>query len=233
VLFLEETIQMSKDFFDAIRAGDSDRVSSLLSADPTLLTAKDDKGLNAFIAAKYSQRNDIAALLLEKGIELDIFAACMAGASERAIELIDQEPALINSYSSDGWTPLHLSAFFAQPAVVAALVARGADVHARARNGTTNTPLHAGAAGRNLDVVRALVEHGADVNARQEGGFTALHSAALSGDVEMARFLILHGADVQARASNNQNALDLALTKGHQAMVDLLDESAARGHGAS
>jgi uncharacterized protein len=216
---------MSKDFFDAIRAGDHAKVTALLTADPALLAARDDKGLNAFIAAKYSQRNDIAALLLEKGIELDIFAACMAGAPERVEKLIANDPALLNSDSHDG--------FFAQPTVVEALLARGADVHARAKNGTTNTPLHAGAAGRNLHVIRALVEHGADVNARQEGGFTALHSAALSGDVEMARFLISHGADIDARASNNQNALDLALTKGHQAMVNLLDESAARGHGAS
>ena len=68
------------DFFDAIRAGDRDKVNALLAADPTLLAAKDEKGLSAYIAAKYSQRNDIAALLLEKGIELDFFAACMAGA---------------------------------------------------------------------------------------------------------------------------------------------------------
>src|SRR5208282_3722708 len=210
-----------------------DKVSAMLATDPTLLAAKDEKGLSAFVAAKYSQRNDIAALLLEKGIELDIFAACMAGAHARVIELIARDPSLTNSYSHDGWTPLHLAAFFAQPSVVEALLPRGANVEARARNGTTNTPLHAGAAGRNLDVVRALVEHGADVNARQEGGFTALHSAALNGDLEIARLLISHGADVQARASNNQNALDLALTKGHQAMVNLLDESAAQGHGAS
>jgi ankyrin repeat protein len=224
---------MSKDFFDAIRAGDRDKVIAMLTADPTLLSAQDEKGLSAFVAAKYSQRNDIAELLLEKGIELDLFAACMAGSGDRVMELIDHDPAQITSYSQDGWTPLHLAAFFAQPSAVEALLSRGADASARARNGTTNTPLHAGAAGRNLDVVRALVERGADVNARQEGGFTALHSAALSGDVEMARFLISHGADVQARASNNQNALDLALTKGHQAMVNLLDESAAQGHGAS
>jgi ankyrin repeat protein len=224
---------MSKDFFDAIRAGDRDKVIAMLDADPALLHAQDEKSLSAFVAAKYSQQNGIAALFLEKGIPLDLFAACMAGATGRLNELIDHDPAHVNSYSPDGWTPLHLAAFFAQPAAVQALLARGADVNARARNGTANTPLHAGAAGRNLDVVTALVAHGADVNARQEGGFTALHSAALSGDVEIARLLIAHGADVQARASNNQNALDLALTKGHQAMVNLLDESAAQRHGAS
>jgi len=224
---------MSKEFFDAIRAGDRGKVSAMLDADRTLLAAKDDKGLGAFIAAKYSQRNDIAALLVEQGVELDLFAACMAGARDRVTAIVDGDRSLVNGYSHDGWTPLHLAAFFAQPAVVEVLLAHGADVHARARNGTTNTPLHAGAAGRNLDVVRALVEHGANVNARQEGGFTALHSAALNGDVEMARLLISHGADVQARATNNQNALDLALTKGHQAMVNLLEEPATHPHGVS
>lgn len=224
---------MSKEFFDAIRAGDRAKVGAMLAADASLLAAQDEKGLGAFIAAKYSQRNDIAALLLEKGVELDIFAACMAGAHDRVAQLVKHERSLANAYSHDGWTPLHLAAFFAQPAVADVLLEAGADVHARARNGTTNTPLHAGAAGRNLDVVRMLVEHGADVNARQEGGFTALHSAALNGDVEMARFLISHGADVQARAGNNQNAMDLALTKGHQAMVNLLDETVTQAQGAS
>ena len=224
---------MSKEFFDAIRAGDRAKVGAMLAADASLLAAQDEKGLGAFIAAKYSQRNDIAALLLEKGVELDIFAACMAGAHDRVAQLVKHERSLANAYSHDGWTPLHLAAFFAQPSVVDVLLQAGADVHARARNGTTNTPLHAGAAGRNLDVVRMLVEHGPDVNARQEGGFTALHSAALNGDVEMARFLISHGADVQARAGNNQNAMDLALTKGHQAMVNLLDETVTQAQGAS
>src|ERR1022692_1161337 len=161
---------MSKDFFDAIRAGDRDKVNAMLAADPTLLAAKDEKGNSAFVTAKYAHRNDIAVLLLELGIELDFFAATMAGAGSRVKELIDAEPTLVTSYSHDGWTPLHLAAFFAQPSVADALLAHGADVNARARNGTTNMPLHAGAAGRNLDVVRALVEHGADVNARQEGG---------------------------------------------------------------
>jgi uncharacterized protein len=224
---------MSKDFFDAIRAGELDKVSAMLSADSTLLAAQDEKGNSTFVAAKYAHRNDIAVMLLERGVPLDFFAACMAGARDRVKEMLDADQSIANSYSHDGWTPLHLAAFFAQPCAVDALIARGANVNARARNGTNNMPLHAGASGRDMAVVLALVEHGADVNARQEGGWTALHAAALSGDVEMARFLISNGADVQARASNNQNALDLALTKGHQAMVNLLDESAAQRHGAS
>jgi len=217
---------MSQQFFEAIRAGDLGAVDALLNADAALLAAKDEKGLGAYTAAKYSGRNDIAALLLEKGVELDVFAACMAGAKERAMELVGANPQLLNAYSPDGWTPLHLACFFGNPSVAEALIARGADVRPQSTNPMHNTPLHAAAAGRSKEAVRALLEHGADVNARQEGGWTALHAASQNGDVEMVRLLIAGGADVQIRADNQQNALDLALGKGHQAVVELLDEYA-------
>src|SRR5580704_18660597 len=63
---------MSKEFFDAIRSGDRDRVNSMISGDETLLRAKDENGVGPFSVAKYSGRNEIAALLLDKGVELDI-----------------------------------------------------------------------------------------------------------------------------------------------------------------
>jgi ankyrin repeat protein len=214
---------MSQQFFEAIRAGDRGKVEELLNGNAGLLGAKDEKGLGAYPAAKYSGRGEIAALLLERGIELDVFSACMAGARERAVELIGRDPELVKTYSSDGWTPLHLACFFGQPALVETLIAQGAEVNARSRNSSQNAPLHAAAAGRSRETVRILLEHGAEVNARQEGGWTALHAASQNGDVEMVRLLIAGGADVQMRAANQQNALDLALGKGHQAVVDLLD----------
>ena len=224
---------MSKDFFDAIRTGDRERVSGMIAADEALLNSKDENGLGPFIVAKYSGRSEIAALLLEKGVELDIFSACMAGAGERVAELMGLDRKLIQSYSGDGWTPLHLACFFGQPAIAEALIQRGADVQARSRNAMQNAPLHAAAAGRNREAARILIEHGADVNAQQEGGWTALHAAAQNGDVEMVQLLISGGAHVHARAGNNQNALDLALTKGHQAVVDILDGYTASAGGAS
>jgi ankyrin repeat protein len=224
---------MSKDFFDAIRAGDRDKVTSLVAADATLLASKDERGLGPYVAARYSGRHEIAAMLLEQGVELDLFAACMAGAEQRVLELVRGQRDLAASYSHDGWTPLHLACFFGHPGLVDALIAYGADVHAQSRNPSQNTPLHAAVAGKCRDAVRALIEHGANVNARQEGGWTALHAAAQNGDVETVQLLIASGADVQARAGNQQNALDLALTNGHQAVVTVLDEHAAHSRGAS
>jgi uncharacterized protein len=214
---------MSQQFFEAIRAGDRCKVEELLNANAGLLSAKDEQGLGAYTVAKYSGRSDIAAFLLEKGVELDVFAACMAGAQERAVELLGREPELVKAYSHDGWTPLHLACFFGHPSLAETLIAQGAEVNARSRNAMRNTPLHAAAAGRSQDAVRVLLEHGAEVNARQEGGWTAMHAASQNGDVEMVRLLIAVGADAQIRAENQQNALDLALTKGHPAVVEVLE----------
>lgn len=219
---------MSAELFTAIRTGNAGRVTALIDADPALLEAKDENGLSAFTVARYSRQDAIGDALLERGARLDIFAACIAGANARVVELLAADRGLVNRYGGDGWTPLHLAAFFGHKEVTEVLLENGADVHARSRNAMGNEPLHAAVAARKTEVVPVLLAHGADVNARQQGGFTPLHSAAQSGDVELARLLIANGAEVRARADNNQNALDLALTKGHQAMVDFLDQ-----HGAS
>jgi len=222
---------MNKDFFDAIHAGDTAKIGQMLDADPGLLSAVDENGLGAFTVARYSRQDAVANLLLAKGAQLDICAAAMAGVEERLVELLAADRSQTGSYSHDGWTPLHLAAFFGHKASAEVLLANGADVHARSRNAMQNTPLHAAAAGRQRDVIAVLLAHGADANARQHGGWTALHAAAQNGDVETVKLLLAHGADVGSRAENNQNALDLALTKGHQAVVDLLDTHAAE-HGA-
>jgi ankyrin repeat protein len=213
-----------KQFFDAIRAGDEPRVRALLESNPSLLAAKDDNGLGAFTVARYSRQNAIADYLLASGVELDIFAACLAGRRERVAELIAHDRNVLTAYSHDGWTPLHLAAFFGFADIAADLIAAGADVKARSSNAMRNTPLHAAVAGNSVAVARTLLEQGAEVNAPQESGWTALHSAAQNGNVELIELLIAAGATVSAKADNGQTPADLALTRGHQAAVDILEK---------
>ena len=216
-----------REFFDAIRAGDEPRVRTLVEANPSLLAAKDPQGLGAFIVARYSRQNAIAEYLLTQGVTLDIFAACIAGRRDRVRDLLIEDSTLIAAHSHDGWTPLHLAAFFNFPLIAADLIARGADVHARSINPMRNTPLHAAVAGNATAVARALLENGADANARQEGGWTPLHAAAQAGNIEVVQLLIDAGATVRIQADNRQTPADLALTRGHQAAVDILEKYGA------
>ena len=166
--------------------------------------------------------------LVDADPSLAIFAAAILGQTERVETLLAGNRSLVSILSSDGWTPLHLAAFFGKKETAQTLLNRGAQVNARSTNSMRNTPLHAAAAGRHSAIARLLIDHGAAVSARQEGGWTPLHAAAQNGDLEMAQILVAGGADVQARADNQQTALDLALTKGQQGMVEYLEANGAR-----
>src|ERR1700730_8131009 len=101
---------------------------------------------------------------------LAIFAAAILGDTEQLTELLTANRSLIGLLSSDGWTPLHLAAFFGKTEAARLLLNKGAPVNARSTNPMENMPLHAAAAGRHFEVVKLLIEHGAPVNARQHGG---------------------------------------------------------------
>jgi ankyrin repeat protein len=158
---------------------------------------------------------------------LAIFAAAMLGDVNRLEALLAANRALAHAVSTDGWTPLHLAAFFGKLDAARLLLNKGASPKTRSSNAMNNLPIHAAAAGRHTALVKLLLEHGTPANARQHGGWTALHAAAQHGDVEMARLLVENGADVSARADNQQRPLDLAVLKAHQAMVDFLESRGA------
>jgi ankyrin repeat protein len=210
-----------------IKQGDLAGVRASLAGNASLLDATNESGQNAFLLAKYYRQTAVADYLLGLGPKLDLFSLCAAGRVTEVKREIDRNESLLKTHSGDGWTPLHLAAFFGHPEVANALLDRGADVNARSTNSMKNTPLHAAAAGGNIELVRLLLVRGADANASQEGGWTALHSAAQSGNREMVELLLAHGAHVNTRAENNQAALDLALTRGHQDIARLLEELGA------
>ncbi|MGH9594902.1 MAG: ankyrin repeat domain-containing protein, partial [Bryobacteraceae bacterium] len=165
--------------------------------------------------------------LVDADPTLAIFAASILGETERLEPLLAGNRALVTAVSSDGWTPLHLAAFFGKVDAVRFLLNKGASVTTRSTNDLRNTPLHAAAAGGHSQIVKILLDHGADANARQHSGWAPLHAAAQNGDVESARALVAAGAEVSARADNNQRPLDLALTKARQSMVDFLESNGA------
>jgi len=217
-----------KEFQELVKAGKLPAVEAALAADPSLLDATNEAGQSAFLLAKYYRQTAVAAYLLTLHPKLDFFARCAAGQTAKVLDEIDRQPEKMESHSGDGWTPLHLAAFFGHAELAKGLLNRGANLEARSTNAMQNTPLHAAAAGASVPLVSLLLEHGADANAQQKGGWTALHAAAQSGHLEMAGVLLQHGADRAARAENNQTPLDMALLHGRAEMALLLEPTSAR-----
>ncbi|HYY56120.1 MAG TPA: ankyrin repeat domain-containing protein [Pyrinomonadaceae bacterium] len=212
---------------EAIKTGDVARVNEMLESDPTLANSKNENGVSAVLLATYYGRGEIAKALLEKGVELDIFEASAVGLPERALEILDDRPELVNEYTDDGFTPLGLASFFCHPDVARLLIERGADVNVASKNTQRVTPLHSAVSRRQTMIAEALLAHGANVNAKQQSGVTPLHQAAHNGQAEMVRLLLAHGADPRARMDDGQTPLMMALETGEREVIDLL-----RKHGA-
>jgi ankyrin repeat protein len=214
-------------FIDAIKAGEFDRVKTMVSADPELINARGRTGDSAILTAVYHRQKEIVNLLVSRGADLTIFEGCAAGEYDRVDRLLDDAPGAINTFSRDGWTPLHLAAFFGHTKLAELLLSRGADVRARSKNSNGNTPLHAALAGNHSFVAGLLLGAGADVNAVDAAGWQPLHIAASNNNLDAMRTLIAQGADVAAANGDGKTALSLVQEKNQREAAALL-----RRHGA-
>lgn len=212
----------TQEIFDVVRAGDTTRLKALLAAEPGLVNARNERGHSPVLIAQYHHKNDAVAVLLAAGPDLDLFDAASVGDTARVAALLDRDPSQINAYSSDGFYPLGLAAFFDHSDTVKLLIARGADLQQVARNPMKVQPLNAAVAGHSMASVRALVEAGAPIDPQQQEGWTPLHGAVHQGNIEMTKYLLAHGADVKMQNDKGKNAIGLAADKGNLDMLKLL-----------
>ena len=216
---------MAAQFLEAVKKGDRDTVDRMLEADPALASAKDEGGTSAVLLAHYYGKADVAAALLSRAPELDIFEAATAGDARRVAELVDRDPKLANAVAHDGYSPLGLAAFFKRREVVKALLERGAKPSVASRD-QGFTPLHSAAATdageADRDIVRMLLDAGADPNAKSREGGTPLHTVAFTGDLELAELLLAYGADPTADGPKGATPLDMARDRRNIEVAALL-----------
>ena len=220
------------DMMAAVAAGETERVQALLAEDPSLAMARGEDGVSAVLLARYRFDRPTMDALLAADPDLDIFEASAVGRMDRVRAAIDDDRDWVRRLSPDGFTALHLAAFFGKPEVARMLLDAGASVDTYTTNDFANQPLHAAAAGRHLEVCRLLLAAGADVNATQHGGYTPLHEAAQHGDVEMVELFLSAGADASMRVAEGSPA-DLAQAAGHGDVATRLREVAAARVGPS
>jgi hypothetical protein len=121
------------ELFDAIRNNDAAAVAVLLDGDPSLLDARQNH-VTPILFAAYHGHAELARLFLDRGAVLLFGEACALGDMAQAMRMLDGDPALLDAYTEDGFPPVGLAVFFRHPELASALIDRGADVNAVARN---------------------------------------------------------------------------------------------------
>jgi ankyrin repeat protein len=204
---------------DAVNRGDTATVKVLVEADPAIASARTSSQPSAILAALYRGLDEIVAALVAH-IPLDVFEAAALGRTDRVRELVDYDPSLVGQYSHDGWTPLHLAAFFGRCQVAEYLLDKGAKPSLLSKNAMANQPLHAAIAGKtDRRLVELLVERGAGVNERAAMGVTPLHLAASRGDAGLVEFLFQRGADPTAQMDDGTTPDAIAAKRGHEGVA--------------
>jgi uncharacterized protein len=184
--------------FESIAAGDEEALREELERDPDSASERNADGLSPVLYALYNGQAGLVDPILEANPALDVFDAAAVGRTRGLAELLDAEPGLATAWSADGFTALHLAAFFGQEDAAKLLLERGAEANVVSRNPTIVVmPLHSAAAGAHPGIVKLLLAAGADPNARQPDGFTALDAARQNGDDESAEALLAAGANAR------------------------------------
>ncbi len=189
----------SDPLFEAIRRDDTPVVAALLARGADA-NARDREGATALMHAAFYARPEVVKALLAH--DPDVNASSEVGAT-----------ALMRSV--------------ANAATVTLLLDRGANVHAKAKSGTTALILAAGYAGAAASV-KVLLDKGADPNANDLAGTTPLMRAADLGDVEIMKLLLAKGAEADRKRNNEVTALVWAAESRNPDAVRLLLDQGAK-----
>ncbi|MEI6083967.1 MAG: ankyrin repeat domain-containing protein [Verrucomicrobiota bacterium] len=122
--------------------------------------------------------------------------------------------------ADDSVSPLCVAAATGDVIRVKSLLAEGASVRARDKEGWS--PLYWAAGNGHKEIVEILLANKANVNARDKDGWTSLYEAASRGRREIVELLLAHGADVNAEIDTGCTPLCGAAGNGHKEIVEML-----------
>jgi uncharacterized protein len=224
------------EFMKAIREQDVAKVQSMLEADPSLVNAKSEKGIDTVTAAIFilihqdsfmlPAKNRVLQLLLARHPTLDVWQTAALGTSEQLAKMLRADQ--VDVMNQFGWTPLHYAAFGGNVPNTKWLLDHGADMRLRAKTKFKNSPFLVAMLTRDPDTVKLFLDRGADVLERQGEGDTALHEAAGAGDLALVQLLVERGSDVNARDDQGMSALDYAVQDNHDETAAYLRSKGAK-----
>jgi ankyrin repeat protein len=213
----------TKTLFALAEADDAEGLSAALATAPETWRLRNESGESLYLFSVFRGRTKCAELLKRRG-GLSLHEAALAGDLSRVEELAKAAPSIVDLLSPDGWTALHLVAFFGNDAVILRLLELGADARIQSRAMEQNLPLHAACAGRRTGAkaFEALIAATGDPDALQKQGYTALQIAAGNGFTEAVEALLKAGADRSKKTPDGKTPAELARERGHAELAKRL-----------
>ena len=214
-------------FLDAVSRGDLAEVRRRLAEDASLARSRAGDGRSAYVLAHVGGHEEVAAALLEAGLELDVVEAVLAENWARFDALVAADPGLVERAHPIGGTPLYGAALVGSLALWR-LRGRGCDPDLAPAGGSGFTPARGALTSARDEWARIalcdLCGNGAAVNAPQAGGSSVLHGAVLRRDAACVRLAVRKGADPLAVDEAGRTPRELALAIGWEEGARLLAE---------
>jgi ankyrin repeat protein len=181
-----------------------------------------------------------------------LFDSIRQGDADRVRALLKQDPALADSRTPEGATPVLWAVYTRHPELAPMLLAgRQADffeacalgdtaraaellsadpAHANRHSGDGFTGLGYACFFGHADLARLLLDGGADPSlaARNPLGVAPLHSAVTSGNAALVELLLGRGANPNAEEANGMTPLHTAAGHGNRQLIALLNAAGAR-----
>jgi len=216
------------EFMEVLKAGDAEKVAAMLAAEPALAGARDAAGRSALFMAAVRSREDLIAALMAAGAAPDLMDCCAIGDIDRAKAWIEKDKAKALAHWENGFTPLHMAAYFGNAKIARVLLMNGAEIESVTKNKLASTPLQIAATKGALAVIELLLSSGADVESRKsENKSPPLVMAVQSGSAGAVTLLLDGGANPSAADGAGKTALAFAKEAGSAKLVELLQSRGA------
>ncbi len=214
---------------EAVRRGDQQAVRQMISADRSLLAAKESDGSTPLHIAAQAGNLEMTKLLIDLGADVKLgdnensnaLHVAAIGGNTAVIDLLIAKGIDVNSTDVNGMNAMLFAASRNKWDIVQYLASKGAKLDVR-NSGGTNL-VHYAARRGNLEALKQLKAGGADLNCGpDQWGATPLGGACQRGDVATVTYLLDNGADPNEHAPDEEDPLILAAGRGNRDIVRLL-----------
>lgn len=138
---------------------------------------------------------------------LTIYDAAIMNDIEKADELLQKEPSLLDARNSEGMRPLQYAAKIGNAEMVRYLLDKGSHMSC---DEDTDPPILLSAFGGSVEVAELLLDNGANMNSRSDIGRLPMHEAAQYDSIDLMRFFLSRDADPNATDSYNNAPIHFA-----------------------